>query len=61
MKKTKNPKSFTRKDVITTADAIMSIIKNKLDGTTDIAEIVINECKHRIYIDKGLRFINPSA
>ncbi|MGP8153580.1 MAG: hypothetical protein ACLQBQ_05485 [Smithella sp.] len=56
----KQPKLITCKDIITTSDAIMSIIKNKLDGTMDIAEIVIEECKHRIYIEKKLRDSNSS-
>lgn len=52
-------KSFTAQDIVTTADDVMDIIKSKLDGTMDIAEIVISECYHRIKMEKDLGFANP--
>lgn len=51
-------KNFTRQDVVKAADAVMGLIKTKLDATTDIAEVVIDECWHRICAERKLRFYN---
>lgn len=53
-------KFFTTQDIVKTADNVMDIIKTKLDDTTDIADIVIFECSHRIMMERKLNFCNPA-